>query len=298
LNARRFRSRTAAGVAAALLVCACARDTSRGPAETAEYVSQQIASGHPAVLWETLPPSHRADVTGLLRDLAAAVDAELWDRSFALLAKLTRLLREKRDFILAHPLLADRVAAASPEQSRSWEALVEALHVTATSELSSVEKLATLDVEAFLEGTGRRVFGLLQEASAISDDETVGDYEREIDALEQLRATVVSQDEDTATLRIEQPGEEPQIQAWVHVEGHWIPATLAAEWPARMARAREAIAGFERTRAGADREKMLGSLATLDAGLDSLLAAQTQEAFDTGAAMLFVMTLGSLANDG
>jgi hypothetical protein len=65
-----------------------------------------------------------------------------------------------------------------------------------------------------------------------------------------------------------------------------------------MARAREAIAGFERTRTGADREKLLGSLATLDAGLDSLLAAQTQEAFDTGAAMLFVMTLGSLANDG
>ncbi|HSG70767.1 MAG TPA: hypothetical protein VLA12_10155, partial [Planctomycetaceae bacterium] len=36
-------------------------------------------------IWDLLPPSYQQDVNGLVRDFGGQVDAELWDKSFALM---------------------------------------------------------------------------------------------------------------------------------------------------------------------------------------------------------------------
>ena len=86
--------------------------TNVSPDQTVKNVAQGIVDKKPQVLWEYLPKSYQKDVTDLIHEFAGKMDKELWTKGFTIAQKATRVLQEKKEFILAHPKLANFVVKA------------------------------------------------------------------------------------------------------------------------------------------------------------------------------------------
>lgn len=288
----RFHTAARLGMLAVLLlgVIACAgdRQTNATPEEAIARVTQGLAEGHPEVVWQALPASYQKDVTDLLHEAAGKMDEELWNQSFAVLGKLTHVLSEKREFILEHPMLASQVTNKSGTET-DWDAVVGFVDVFTSSELSDLGKLKRLDVEKFLAGTGARAMKHLADASALARGDK---WAEGMERLRGTKATVVSSQGDTATVRIEVPGEEPREDAFVRVEGKWIPKEMADEWPRKIAEAKAELAELSDETIRQNKPMILMQLSMLERLLDSLLAARTAEEFHSSVNAAFGMVLG------
>jgi hypothetical protein len=282
-------------MALAFGVFACSTPDELGPAETVEFVAHGLAGGDLSVGWDALPASYQSDMNGIAHDFAAAVDADLWNRTFAVLGKLTRLLKEKEAFILGHPFVAEHLAESAGEGA-DWSAVVQIIDLLVTSELANVDQLATLDVGSFLTGTGNRFLQLFIEASALSSVEHRAEFEAQRDSLLALRATLESTEGGVASVRIEVPGEDPTLQRFVRVEEKWIPADLADDWSTRIASAKESIANLSNEEMMANKPAILMQMSMVDSALDTLLAAKTAEEFNAGIGAVIGMAVGAMFN--
>jgi hypothetical protein len=280
-----------AGALALTSLLACTAGGAADPPATADQavtvVARGLAANRPEVLWQALPESYRRDVTSLVHEAAASHDADVWTKTFGVLRKVTRVLGEKRDLILAHPLLVARVAE-QPELRQSWDDVVGLFGVLVDSELADPEKMRTLDVERFLAGTGARVLERLRPASTTlgAHDDRVG----RLRTIAEVEATLVESAGDTARVRIAQPGEETIEENFVRVEGRWIPERLARTWPEKIAEAREKVK--EEAGEPTDKAATLMQLGMVEGVLDSLLAAKTPEEFNAVLGPAMGMVLG------
>lgn len=278
--------------ALALIVGCSGSQEEPGPAETVEGVAHRLADGEPVAIWQALPASYQADVTGLVHEFASKMERNLWNKTFAVVAKLTRVLKEKRHLILQHPLVAQQVAkSGSTDIDGDWDRFVELINLFATSELADLDELAKLDIEKFLSGTGKRVTLQIAAISSLAPEGKADDLITAAAMLRSLTATVVSEEGDRATLRIDSPGEDAQTEEFVRVESKWIPVALAENWSPEMASARESLAQMSSEEMKQNEEMVLMQLSMMENVLDMLLAADTPEQFNAavGAAMGAVM---------
>ena len=292
---KRAATRALLPIAFAVGVFSCSASDELGPAETVEHVAHGLADGDLTVAWKALPASYQRDLNGLAHDFAGAVDADLWNRTFAVLSKLTRLLNEKEAFILEHPFVAEHMADAA-DDSADWSLVVEIFDLLVTSELANVEQLAALDIGSFLEGTGNRFVTLLVEASALSSEEHRAEFDEQQAALRSLRATLESTADGVAVVRIEQPGEEASSERFVRVEEKWIPADLAEEWSSNMASASDSIKDLSEEKLKSNKQTILMQMSMVDGALDTLLAANTAEEFNAGIGAMIGMAVGVMFN--
>jgi hypothetical protein len=273
----------------------CSASDELGPAETVEHVAHGLADGDLTVAWEALPASYQRDLNGLSHDFAAAVDADLWNRTFAVLSKLTRLLKEKEAFILEHPFVAEHLAEAADDNA-DWSVVVELFDLLVTSELAKVEQLAALEIGSFLEGTGNRFVALVIEASALSSAEQRAEFDEQQATLRSLRATLESTNDGVAVVRIEQPGEDASTENFVRVEEKWIPADLVEKWSSSMASARDSIKELSEETLKSNKQAILMQMSMVDSALDTLLAANTAEEFNAGIGAMIGMAVGAMFN--
>jgi hypothetical protein len=282
-------------IALAIGVISCAAPDELGPAETVERVAHGLAGADLSVAWDAFPASYQRDMNGIAHDLAGAVDRDLWNRTFAVLGKLTRLFKEKEAFILQHPFVAKHMAESAGENA-DWSRVVEIIDLLVTCELANVEQLAALDIGSFLDGTGNRFLALLIEASALSSAEHRAEFEAQRKTLLALRAAVESTEGGVASVRIEVPGEDATIQRFVRVEEKWIPADLADGWATRIASAKESIARLSDAEMKSNKPAILMQMSMVDSALDTLLGAKTAEEFNAGIGAVIGMAVGAMLN--
>jgi hypothetical protein len=260
------------------------------PDEAVRAVAQGIADGKPEVAWLALPPSYRQDVTDLVHASAAKMDAEVWNKSFSLVQKVTRLLREKREFILDHPMLAQNLGDRS-ETEAGWDAMVGLFDTLANSDLSDINKTRVLDVESFLRDTGGELMRQATAAASLAPD---GSWSEQMANLRNVQTEVVSRDEDSAVVRVTRPGAQPAEHTYVQVEGYWIPKEIADGWSAKIAEARHRIDQVAAGALGAENKPaVLMQLSMFEGAVDSLLAAGTAEQFNAGLGSLMGMAMGA-----
>jgi hypothetical protein len=282
-------------IALAIGVISCSPADELGPAATVEHVAHGLADADLSVAWDAFPASYQRDMNGIAHDFAGAVDRELWNRTFAVLSKLTRLLKEKEAFILEHPFVAKHLAESAGENA-DWSRVVEIIDLLVTCELANVEQLAALDIGSFLDGTGNRLLELLIEASALSSAEHRAEFEAQRETLLALRASVESTEGGVASVRIEVPGEDATVQRFVRVEEKWIPADLADGWANRIASAKESIASLSDAEMKSNKPAILLQMSMVDSALDTLLAAKTAEEFNAGIGAVIGMAVGAMLN--
>src|SRR5262245_17865974 len=55
--------------------------------ETARDWLRAAADCKPVIIWRDLPPTYQQDATGLVKEFAGKMDAEVWNKTFAVLRK-------------------------------------------------------------------------------------------------------------------------------------------------------------------------------------------------------------------
>jgi len=265
------------------------------PDEAVLRVAHGLADNHPQVAWQALPDSYQKDVTELVHEAAATMDPELWNRTFSVLGKLSTLLSDKRELIFEHPMIAQGMAGKENSEE-SWDAAVEVFDLLVKSDLANLEKVKKLDIEKFLAGTGAELMEHMAEASALAPDDK---WAEQMKDLRSTKVSVLSSSGQTATLRVERPGEPADEDDYVRVEGKWIPKSLADSWPSKMASAKQKVAELSGQQSPEDKQKALMVLSMVDGALDSMIAADSPEQFNAavGAAMGLAMG-GMMAQAG
>ena len=248
------------------------------PDGTVRAVAEALADDTPSVLWETLPPSYREDINDLTATFVETTDPELYNKAISVVRQAVTVLRAKREIILGSSFLTSTDIDEQRFQE-GWDGGLKLLDTLLSSEISSLESLATIDYATFLDSTGRE---LMAQADALArlapDAETAGDLDTRLTDFE---VDVIESAADTATLRITPRDGDPETVQLVRVEGRWVPQDLADGWKDKVAEAKKTLLeAADEDRAQMKMQAMLG-LAMVESFVDQLAAVETSEDFDT-----------------
>ena len=198
-------------------------------------------------VWDALPSSYQSDVNDLIHTFAANMDADVWRAGTGLVKKVIRVLKEKKEFILKQPALAQSPVDTTT-MTENWDPMVGVLETIAASDLADLQKLKTLDVGVFLDGTGKKIAEQLAALAKAADDKKLSLTEFPgvpVDAMPlagigNAKFSTVKIEGDTATLRIENEG-KTEDQEVVRVDGKWLPKKMVDQWSEQMQSAKTAL---------------------------------------------------------
>ncbi|MCE9605899.1 MAG: hypothetical protein K8U03_13465 [Planctomycetia bacterium] len=233
-----------------------------------------VGAGNGAALWKALPEDYQGDVEDLVEEFAKKMDAEIWDGGFKTIAKLAKVLKEKKEFVFGSELLKGAPAKQKEEVQKNWDAIVEALQTTATSDISTLAGVKELDLEEFFEEAGNKVVGGVLKASENSNPDAAAGIEK----FRKAKVTLVSTEGDDAVLKLETEGEKPKDQKFTRVDGKWLPAELVEGWDDGIEKAKAQLAALKI--APEQKAQVMQIMTVVDGLLDRLLAAKDQAAFD------------------
>lgn len=265
--------------ALALLFATMACKSEDGP-DSFVRSAVKAAEGEPQALWTALPESYQKDVQGLLQSFAGGMNEQLWNDGFKIAQKTVKVLETKRELILGHPRL--KGVLTDDEVAKGWDPAVRVLSALVNSDIKSLEGVKKLDVEKFLGGPVASMLEDAMKTAELAAAKMPGPDAKELTSfrskLKTAKISVEKKDGDTATVKIEVEGEEPELQEMVRVEGKWIPKELADQWPGAIAQAKLAVAALKIGPETVVQFNMMKGM--IDPVLDGLLQAKTQEEFD------------------
>lgn len=278
---------------AVVIVGACGASATAGipstPDGTVLYVTQHVADGHPEVLWEALPASYQSDIAGLTHDFAAKIDAEAWNKTFAVSGKAIKLLQDKKELFFQTSLF-NMAGDKKNEIAANWDTATLALGTLIGSDVSDLEKLKTIDWKAFLATTGADLMELSRKASAATEENS---YETEFLAKARgLKVEVKENQGDTATLMMTSPDEEPEELKMTRIEGRWVPNDLSDDWKKDVADARLKIDKMTPETMAQQKVQYMMGLAMAEGLIDQLAQAQTPEQLEQMLGGIFGMFMG------
>jgi hypothetical protein len=228
-----------------------------GPADTADKAVLLAIDGlnqnHPEAVWDFLPENYQHDLNELVHMFAERMDAELWQRSIAVLRKLVGVLKTKKEF-----LAADMTPVAG---------LAETL---LTSEVAGLENLKVFDGRRFLASTGARLMTQLR--ALLPNLNRLLDFKK---------VTLVKSKGDAATVELK-TDQETTEREFVRVEGKWIPKAVAEGWIEQIGQAKARLSVLSPDNLSEIKPRIVSLLAAVDGVLDRLAAARNHEEFRAG----------------
>jgi hypothetical protein len=100
--------------------------------------------------------------------------------------------------------------------------------------------------------------------------------------------------DDTATLRLTTANEEPEEVEMVRVEGRWIPADLAEEWPEMMANARRQLDEMTPENMESMKTQAMMGLGMAEGLIEQIATIETAEQFDAAVGPMLEGLMGSI----
>lgn len=259
------------------------------PVATMRTWQQSMIDNQPQFMWQMLPSQHQSDVKALIADFAKQVDKEVYDQSFAVLSKVSKLAKEKRDFILGTPMLAATPAGQKKDDlAKNWNSIVEMFDILLTSDIKTADGLAKVDPEAFLAKTGGKLMEHGKKLGVAFGGSEVDDA---MSDLKNTKLTLVSTEGDTATVKVESPKETKEVKL-KKIEGKWVPEEEMAGWDGKMADARAKLADMKLS--PEKKASALELLKLVDAAADELMEAKTQEEFNSAVQAQFLTAMGAI----
>jgi len=263
-----------------------ASDAGDTPDAAVRALAANLEAGNLRAVWDALPASYQRDVSDLVHSFAANMDADVWKAGVDLVQKVIRVSKEKKEFLLKQPALAQSpldpaVAAAN------WDGLIAVLETIAASELADLPKLKTLDVGAFADGTGKKIADQVAALAKAADEKKLSLTEfpgvpvdsMPLAGLGSAKFSTVKIEGDTAVLRVENEGQTEEHEV-VRVEGKWLPKEMVDAWQEKMQAAKDAVTKDMPERLAKDKMQIVLPMQMVQGVLDQLLAAKTQAEFD------------------
>ena len=260
-----------------LLAVVCTAQTP--PDQAVLAVAKGLTENKPVVLWDALPASYQKDVHELVHGALAKVDPALYDQSIALVTKMAKILKEKKTFILAHPMMADVPNKAEVE--KQWDPMIAMFDTILTSDLGTHAKASKINVGAFLDKTGSKVMSDIAKTAKLTAAGEADEYFEAIEKLKTVKATLVKQEGNKATVKIEAKGEEAEDVEFTLVDGKWLPSEMVAGWADAIAQGKAEIANMKDEDMKKAKEMATPMFAMFEGVLGTLEKAKTQEEFNS-----------------
>jgi len=259
------------------------------PDGTVLYVSQQLADGHPEILWEALPASYQNDITTLTHEFASKMDAEVWDKTFSVTQKAIKVLKDKKDLFLQTKMMA-MAGEKKNEIESNWDTATAVMGTLVESDLSNLETLKSIEWKDFLVNTGGELMEISKKASAASEDDP---YEKEfLTKIRGMKVEVKESDGDTATVVISTPDEDPEEMKMTRIEGRWVPNDLSKDWEKDMNEARSNLEKLTPEAMAQQKMQFMMVLGMAEGMIDQLDKAETAEQLEQMLGGLFGQLLG------
>lgn len=287
-----------------LLLAAC--DGGVDVPKTADLAVLRVANGvaenKPVVIWDALPESYQKDVHELVHTLMNKIDATLYDEVASTAQQLTKVLKSKKQFILAHPMIAQQIPNKA-EVEKQWDQLVGIIDTIVNSELGKHETAKVVNVGAFLDSTGSKIMGDIANAAKLAgpgeNPGEANEYVEMYEKLKKIKATLVKEEGDKATVKMEIPGEKGGEEEFVRVEGKWLPKEMVDGWKEMMTEARKELAAMDPNDMKQAKEMAIPMLGMVKGVLTTLENAKTQEDFNAAVnGLMQMMGGGGAAPDG
>ncbi len=238
-------------------------------------IQESVINNHPVQIFKALPASYRADIDTLVVDAAQRMDAELWTQSSDLLKQVVGILKSKRPLLLASPMMASTPNKADIE--KNWDAGVSILQALLNSDFAKLDRLRKGDVEGLLSGEGAAI--MAQITHLMENSEQSAEMGEELAKLKAMRVSVVSEDGDSAVVKVEASDDESEMINMMRVEGVWIPQKMADAFKKGIAEAQENLKMIDFTSDEGKQKKtmMLMQIGAIKPLLTQLEKAKTQE---------------------
>lgn len=256
------------------------------PDGTVTFVAQNLVDHHPEVIWTALPESYRQDITEITASFAEKMDPAIYDKTMELSFRAVEVLKEKKDLIFESTTF--QASQVDPEEvDKALDPTFAIAETVLSSQISTIYGLGTIDWEQFLATTGATV---LEHASAIQ----IEDEEDPFGELASLEVETVTVSDDTATLKLKTANEDPEEVEMVRVEGRWIPADLAKEWPEMMANARKQLDEMTPENMESIKTQAMMGLGMAEGLIEQIATIESAEQFDAAVGPLLQGLMGSI----
>ena len=258
------------------------------PDGTVKVIAENLVNHQPEIIWQALPESYRNDIVELTGTFAEKMDPVLYDRTLAVIGRAVEVLAEKKPIILE----SQTAVMSGVDRERLDQGMGSSLVMAQTllgSEISTIAGLQAINWETFLETTGSE---LLKQAEAIKSE----DGDDPLADLATLQVEVIEKTDDTAKLRLTIEGEEPEVVDVVRLEGRWVPAELASEWPQMMADARKDLDEIDQEKMDEMKGQALMGLAMAEGLIEQVATVQTAEEFDALIGPMIQAMMGSMGS--
>lgn len=248
-----------------------------GPDESILAMLNGVNNQQMEAVWNFLPASYQQDVNGIAHEFASKMDPEMYNGTFETGQRLAKLLKDKKEYILKNQMIQG--LPMPPEKvDEFWDPATDIISALVNSDLSSLDKLKSFDGGKFLSTTGNQLAkNVVVLSSLVPQKEGEPSFSEK---LKQTKVTVVTTEGDTATIKIEAPGEEPKDEQMVKVEGKWIPKNLADNWDTQMADVRKKLADLTPEQVTAQKEQTLAGIKQVNETLAKLENAKSEEEFN------------------
>lgn len=275
---------TAAAPAAGGAAPAPATPAAVSPDAYVNDVLHSFASGDATKLWDALPAKYQSDVKSIVAEFAGKVDADLWNKGFALLGKTAKVLKEKKQYVLGSQIAG---AFAPPDAkeavSKNWDSIVGMLETVATSDIKTIDGLKSVDIGKFVSTTGNALLSGGMKAAEAANPQAKAELER----VRKAEVKLVKTEGDTATLSMVDESGAPKEKVFKKVDGKWLPAEMVAAWDKGVADIKTDMASVAIP--PEQKAQAMGGIAMVESTIDQLAAAKDQAEFDKVLAGIFTM---------
>ena len=268
--------------ASVLLLTACSKKSEEAtgvtipdaPDAAIQTVITEFAKGNGGIIWQAMPTSYQTDVSDLLHLTGSKIDPELYDKSFATIARLAEVIDQQQALILNSSFMQGRSAEEMAQLEVALPSIVGLLGAITSSELASSTGLLNFNGQDFFDTTVSQFTQYAETLGQLAGEESMlSNYMNTV-------VTVIEADDLQATLLTTVPGKEPVEQAFSKVEQRWVPSEMASDWVAKIAEATAELEATSMQDIAANKPQMMGVLTMLDGVLAQIAAAETQEQFD------------------
>lgn len=242
------------------------------PDAAMQTVARELAKGNGGVLWQAMPAGYQSDMNTLVQLSGAKIDAEVYDKSVALIGRLSQLAQQQQAFIL-NTTLAERTEAESAQWAQALPVVIGFMDVMMTSDLATSAGLQSFEGRKFFDTTVSKLLEHGRQLSDLSDEAGLAE-------LAEVVVTVVEANETEATLQFSLPGQSIEEQVFSKVENRWVPSELSSQWVDGIANATAMLEAITPEQLAAQKPQFLSVILMVEGVLTQIEAAQTQEQFD------------------
>ncbi len=245
---------------------------------------RELKANQPKVLWHAMPKSMQQELDAIVVKGVSVLGEPVLKQFASIMKSVGKLVREKKQFILAHPQVVSQGQAELAELEASWPTLVSLTDSITDPSVWSVSNFQPRKVGPWIAGLATAMINPLIEISnkaAAQHAKKATGAEVPVMSLDAVSYKIVRQSAGQAVVVVFNPQGKPSPEFEMRqVEGTWLPAPIADNWRDALAQAKSNLEGLTPEQVSQMRTGTTLGLATVGGMVGSLANAATQEQFN------------------